>query len=1558
MAAFASNHHDSGPHSVHGWRRVRRWAGRILLGLIILIAVAIIAVVVFVHTDYGRDEMRSIANQQLANIFTGGGSIGRVEGDPFGELVFKDVVINGPDHKPAITVKTLHASASIFDLLHHDVNLKEAIAEDVDVQVKREADGTFALTKLLKPAKKEPAKQNIKNPQQSAWNIDLDNIDVIRGHVMIDTGSPDFGVVNLDDVVLTANAQLHGNGTRTAGIQLGATWRERKVPVAILGAIRDDVEHTIAPHLAVKVGGVTVAAANLSLVKALPGKLPGFAGTLVVGAPRAAVTALVPRIDLPGDVALSVTAKTAASSIIPVEIVGSVGEAAVKSTASIDLEHTRITGQLQTNEIDAAKLSRGKVLASGAIAATFDVAKGAPGELPTAKATLTGHGTYQTIPRAEFTASVESHGQQAETKVAITGPAKANLEAALTRAGNAIHLDHASLGAVIADAARATGGKAPVHGMLDVKLSASGALTPAPDLTVKGAVGGKQLRMNTLTASSLALAIDARHLPSAPRGSASLKLTDVVSGEMQLGQIDLGAKDRADGKIAVNLTSRPKQDPWLIELAALVTPPGHGDTTTIDLTHHHVRAGNGAEWTGDTGRFVMDPRHFAITNLDSTSRDGHIALDATVERGGYGDLTAKVDLEKFKLEALGQRYRGSVDVHANIVRKANRYTGTVDIAGTGLAPDPTKATIDLTAKVVAQPGEVTVNGQASGAHVGKATIALDLAAPRDITDALAWKHAGRAAIKQATITLAGVDLAEVSSLTAKTIDRTVMPPPGLPIVGHVLGLTHPGQATPITVKSTPIGGTLDGTFTLTPTTAKGDFKIANLQAPQVRGLGRTDAELEIDQPAKDRITPVLTIKSQAFGTMVASAELGLPQNVADPEAWQKLGLRAIQSAKLRSDTITIDPAMLERFGIHATMHGTANVTVDLGAGLDTAKITADVKNLHGGKITMPIDGHFEAMLEGKSAKAQFAIKTAKSTLMMISVDAKLPKTVEELREDPLAVREGPLDATIELKDTSAPGLLAVFGRDQITAGTVTGKIQVTGTIASPIVKAHVVASDLVSRPGSRGRRTPTVKQLALDASYDSHGGKATLVGDEDSGGKLNVTAELSPKHLSESSAKLIATNFNLSPMFAFAPDPGSAASGTLDANLDIKGFDVRTSMIAGELHIRDARVPIAPSVGTLRKADIDIVISNKEIKVNAAGKLGKGDITANGQIAINGVDLDGGSFKVVLKHVSPIGSLEPSIDSVITGKMGRKGAKWVADVTVDKTFVKVDKTSGEALKPVGTPSDVFIGGSSTKHAPPPVDQKQTGAHGTGPLAPPAPETPGLIAHIQLNPIKVESDQFRTTLRGKVDITSDAHTMGVVGTVEAVSGDLDLFGRRYRIERAAVTYDGTVDPMVSVRITHDFPDVQTITEVRGRLSHPDLQLSSDNGMYSKEQLLGFLLGGEPNGDPSSGSARDKAASLGSSIVANQIGGYIKKALPFDLDVLKYEAASATSSAAITVGSWLTHTLFFSFTQHLSPRPDENSAEGTLEYWFTRRLELETTAGDRNFDGVDLLWRKRY
>ena len=86
--------------------------------------------------------------------------------------------------------------------------------------------------------------------------------------------------------------------------------------------------------------------------------------------------------------------------------------------------------------------------------------------------------------------------------------------------------------------------------------------------------------------------------------------------------------------------------------------------------------------------------------------------------------------------------------------------------------------------------------------------------------------------------------------------------------------------------------------------------------------------------------------------------------------------------------------------------------------------------------------------------------------------------------------------------------------------------------------------------------------------------------------------------------------------------------------------------------------------------------------------------------------------------------------------------------------------------------------------------------------------------------------------------------------------------------------------------------------------------------------------------------------------------MKKALPIDIDVLRYESATASSSAAVTIGTWLRHGLFLAYRQRLEARPDENSGEGELEYWLSRRVVIEAVVGDRNKDRVDLLWRKRY
>jgi autotransporter translocation and assembly factor TamB len=166
-------------------------------------------------------------------------------------------------------------------------------------------------------------------------------------------------------------------------------------------------------------------------------------------------------------------------------------------------------------------------------------------------------------------------------------------------------------------------------------------------------------------------------------------------------------------------------------------------------------------------------------------------------------------------------------------------------------------------------------------------------------------------------------------------------------------------------------------------------------------------------------------------------------------------------------------------------------------------------------------------------------------------------------------------------------------------------------------------------------------------------------------------------------------------------------------------------------------------------------------------------------------------------------------------------------------------------------------------------------------------------------------------------------------------------------------------MLDVRITHDFREVTTVTEVHGRMSKPQLTLSSNPAQYTQAELLGFLLGGEPDGSPEDAqSAGSRVASTGATFIGNVIGNTVKGALPVDVDVLRYEAATSTSSAAVTVGTWITDTLFLAYRRHLEARPDENAGEGNLEYWIRRRLVLEAVAGDRGVNGLDLLWRRRW
>ena len=96
--------------------KVWRWAKRIVTTMLIVGVVTITTILIAIHTDWGRDKIRAQVQAILADEFSGGARIGKVEGSPFSELVVKDLVINGTDKTPLVTVGTVTVRLDILPL--------------------------------------------------------------------------------------------------------------------------------------------------------------------------------------------------------------------------------------------------------------------------------------------------------------------------------------------------------------------------------------------------------------------------------------------------------------------------------------------------------------------------------------------------------------------------------------------------------------------------------------------------------------------------------------------------------------------------------------------------------------------------------------------------------------------------------------------------------------------------------------------------------------------------------------------------------------------------------------------------------------------------------------------------------------------------------------------------------------------------------------------------------------------------------------------------------------------------------------------------------------------------------------------------------------------------------------------------------------------------------------------------------------------------------------------------------------------------------------------------
>jgi hypothetical protein len=922
---------------------------------------------------------------------------------------------------------------------------------------------------------------------------------------------------------------------------------------------------------------------------------------------------------------------------------------------------------------------------------------------------------------------------------------------------------------------------------------------------------------------------------------------------------------------------------------------GSDGAIDVDIASHSVVMTGGATWSGEGGHVALHGKTLALADLHTSNGTGQVVAGGRYQLD-TGDLAGDVTAHDVAVAAFAPGHAGVAAGHAKVARKAGGWDASAQLTATGLVVATDHPPCDASATVELHGRRLALHASTSAAAVGLVSFDSELDAPRDVTDVAAWRRLDRRALRSAKLAATKVELAGADPA---------------------------------------LSGALDGELDVSGTTSGGALHLTGVHTSR----GDVDVDLALAPPEHADLAPRLTASMAGIAQATATIELALPAHPFDPAAWRKLGRGAIAGGKLDSGNITLEPQMLERLGVHTPYRGTVALSGELAPRATSASITLAVHGFQGGALVQPIDLDVTATTDQQGTRATGTVETGGKPLL--ALDAGLPITIDQLRTaDPTTA---PLAGRLGLPALADPGappptieahkLLAMFGREDVEAGTLSGTVTLAGTPRAPTVKANLTAHDIALKASVEGRAPALLHDLTLVASWDRVNASFDLTAHEPTGGLLHVNAHGEPAHAATLVAKLDAATFDIAPVTAFAPGALGASRGVLDASLTLDGFDPDHGKLTGGLHVHDARVPLHDLIGTLRQADLDVRSDGSLIKVKVGGKLGRGSVDGTAKVTLVGSTPSKADITLALTQISLIRAHQPVIDAEVTAKL-TNGKKWTGDVTISKAHVVVPSSGGTTLLEAATPGDlVFV------DAPP--------KNPTSLLQRPPPSHPWLVTNVTLDTtrVDVQDDEYKVAawIGGKLSVSVGGESIGMDGTIDTQRADLELFGdRNAQLDHARVVFDGTIDPVLDVRVIRDLDTLVVTADVGGRASKPEVTFSSDSGSYSQGDLAAFFVGGQPDGDR--GEVGQAAAAAAAGYASALFTKKLNKLLPIHLDLeLRYEAATATTSDAFDVARQLGADTHLEYRHLLDPRPDENVDEGIIEHHLGESWLVRTSIG---------------
>jgi len=977
------------------------------------------------------------------------------------------------------------------------------------------------------------------------------------------------------------------------------------------------------------------------------------------------------------------------------------------------------------------------------------------------------------------------------------------------------------------------------------------------------------------------------------------------------------------------------------------------------------------------------------------------------DRGtGHLDLRAQVD----HLETLpGPIPGGSAGLSASLDFAPDGLRGRVDASTSGLELEPLARPLTAEVHARADP-DVTLDATAMVDDGGTVGVDLALEAPADWRSPkawLAWNRLRRVGVAFDELSLERwlTDESRVAGRLSGELkyDRRRRT---LDFTADAARLTAPGVEVPVDV--TARAGVNDASSTVEIESRVADREGLTVQGrsalsrAQLRDLDRVDLAREPLEVEGQLPSLPLSVVAKAAGlpeswAETATGSMSLDFAVSNQPSW-RVELGASARGKIRSGAPDLDADLRLEVGrpglsVTATVAGPglgrAVARYDVGGpdavnrwdrGRATLRLDAIALNGVRSLVVLPldargsVDGQAEWNLATDRGRADLRVRrlatgralgpfnvvatgawTSTVTALEGRMGARAPPPIrfEQRFDRGLGALLGnpgttAMDGSWRVDDLDVAALL----QDTYARKRIAGRITTTGTIAGTIGEPEVQMDARWNEARIGAQRFDELRASAR--RHPASGAAARLEMRQVEGGRFEVDVDVDSgaEEGGDVRADITASDFSidfLSQLLGLATDATTVVEGELSADLHASGR-MHDPGLDGELILTDLEVLVPGALPRLNRARVEVQATGPNLELRLRGRSGsRGRVELDATVGLDDLSsprLDGRLSGEGVEYLAGILPLEATFDVDFEGR--RVEDHFALDVVVARSRIIVtERDLASAYAPIqAVPDVVFVETFGVR----PISRVDA--------VPPLSADPlSSTVHIENGePIRFRGTDSQAV--ATVDLRIDVRdvTTRLEGAADVTDGTVTLFGREYRILKAIVrfTENHPPNPQLDIQLQHAFERVTLTVLVGGRVDDPKVRFASDPSRYDQSQLLAFFAGlANPDQDGPAGNPTTQAAGAAAGLVLGPLTKKVRQNLPIDT----FDVSMGNGAPVVTVGKWLSETLFVAYTWTVESEANDDEQQGLVRWRFHPGWALEVIAGF-NLQSADVFWVRRF